>query len=162
MLLLLNFSLCAGEAYFQFSDGTREYFIKNQTLPDGARAFTGRSGTTIILKKEIELSLGKRTVIQRLDEKGSTMIFLSKGRLRVKSEGESLKVKTPVVEVKTGKGSADIIIANLNCMAVSREGEGLRIATSKKIQDIPVNHYVLVTVEGSIIVNAPDSHEGSK
>jgi hypothetical protein len=159
LLFCLSINSFAGEAYFLKPDGSRVYNVKNQNFNDKNKVFTGRVGTKIQIGGGIKLELGKRTVIFRKDVEGQIIILLIKGRLRVKSKKRGVVVKTPVAEVLAGKGFSDIILANLNTLAVCREGEGLKITTNKEIQQVPVGKYVLVTTEGSISVNEFKSDE---
>jgi hypothetical protein len=163
--VILSFFFCfvfnswAGEAYFLKPDGSRVYNIKNQNFNDQNKAFTGRVSTKIQIGGGIELELGKRTTIIRKDVEDKIIILLIKGRLRVKSKKRNVIVKTPVAKILAGKGFSDIILANLNTLAVCREGTGLRITTNKEIQEVPVGKYVLITTEGSISINEFKSDE---
>jgi hypothetical protein len=145
--------LWSGEAYFLKPDGTRTYHIKDLQLDDGNRGYTGRVGTVVQINSDLKLELGKRTVILRKDEGDRVVVVLIKGRLRVKSKSSSIHVRTPSASILVGKGFSDIIIANLNTLAVSREGDDLRVSTSKKIQHVPVGKYILITTEGDISIN---------
>jgi hypothetical protein len=156
---VLTASLYAGEAYFQDSDGSRKYYVKNRLFPNDQRAFTGRYSTKVRLSKDVVLEVGKRSVLWRCDEGDDLTVMLIKGRVRVKSDGPTVNVKTPVADVLTQKGVSDVILANLNTMAVNREGKGLKVSTTKRVQDVSVEKYVLVTIDGALVINEWKSDE---
>jgi len=124
-------------------------------LPKGSRAITSSQGVKLLLPSGVQLELGKDSVLSVMEssETGSSL-WLTRGRLRVITEHQNVKVQTPSCDIQLTHGKSDVIIANLNTLCIGREGNGLTVKSKLDLKNVPVEHYVLATPQGALIVKA--------
>ncbi len=138
-----------------------------EALLEGERILTGAQGSAQLrFLNGARVEVGVESAL-RADDLGQgragSEIFLIAGRMRtmLRQEGR-LRVRTPSAGVVVFQGVCDIILNNMNTLTAPREGKDVEVSTLKARKRVPPGKYVLVTVEGDLLISDPAAQQTKK